>query len=713
MSTSHAVINGKTWSPASAGQQAAASETGYILIRTTGEPLRKAEKTQLGSLGVQIHEFLGGGGPSDDQGEDYQQIYLCGFSKGSPLEPVRNLDYIDCAEVYSNKVVIHDAVKRLRARPIVPRNPSRLGAVKDFITYCSAVISDRVVHIPGAAYPSEAASEDKIIEVDVLLHHDITSEVKQAVVANIRAIAGQDSTNTNYDSATIRLKIKEKDLDTIANLDEVRVIHPVNERVLMANIARGVLGFPHNLPFPPQSYQGRDQLVCVADTGFDRGDTRDVHQDFVGRVEHLRSWGRLGPTDDPDGHGTHVSGCVLGRGQHQVAGQPGPVIGTAPAASLMLQSSFVKFNERRESVLGGYPPDLGSLFSEAYRIGARVHNNSWGTPPLREENFEQRPYDASTESIDRFIWNHQDMTVLFAAGNSGRDNDRNGQVSERSLGAEASAKNCITVGASENLRSTLAIGRLRPKPYEYGFCWPQDFPINPIKEDHMADNPEGLAAFSSRGPTKDGRLKPDVVAPGTAILSARSRGMVFVENEESTVLAGDPNYLYMSGTSMATPLVAGCCAVLREALLANGYKDVVGGTTNPTGALIKALIINGAVTITGQYPSEDLSSGPNPHSGFKDTLALKVTMTYADLPGAALSNDLNLLVFSGDGTKQRHGNQGDSEFAAGSQGPFDRRNNAEQIVCQVTGESVKIQIQPYRLMLADVPFAYAWSFSRG
>lgn len=107
------------------------------------------------------------------------------------------------------------------------------------------------------------------------------------------------------------------------------------------------------------------------------------------------------------------------------------------------------------------------------------------------------------------------------------------------------------------------------------------------------------------------------------------------------------------------------------------------------------------------------SDGNNNNAG-KNGLTFKVTMAYADLPGAALANDLNLVVLSGDGTKQRHGNQGDQEFLADSKRPFDRRNNVEQVIWpQLTGDSVQVLVKPYRMMLADVPFAYAWKFLQG
>ncbi|KAK1760129.1 peptidase S8/S53 domain-containing protein [Echria macrotheca] len=777
MSSADAIINGKTWSAdTTTDQQANVSTSGYILLRTTGSPLNKTQKRELKALGVDIHQFHGGGGENEDaDDENQQQIYLCGHPKGQPLEPIRDLAYIDFVDVYPDGLVVHDAVERLRARPMrvvpVPANNGDAAArAADFSEVASARVMDW-----QPMMSSQMAEEfvDETVEVDVLLHHDV-GEISEGLLERMAAVPGFLGFETDEASqGVVRLRINENSLDQIAALDEVRVIHPVNERVLMANVARRILGFASEegeevvmtngdpnangisgSPSSSSRYRGADQIICVADTGFDKGSTTDVHDAFVGRVNSLHAYGRPGgAADDPDGHGTHVCGCVLGRGTHALEGY---ITGTAPAATLMLQSFFVRFNWQRISVLGGYPADLGVLFAEAYKAGARIHTNSWGTPPSPKDN-KQRPYDGSAESIDKFVWNQPDMTVLFAAGNDGQDSNLDGRVNERSLGAEASAKNCITVGASENLRPFLTAGT-HGQPYTYGLFWPKKFPVNPLKDDHQANNPEGLAAFSSRGPTAENRIKPDVVAPGTAILSTRSRAKKYLGDVDAKGVSGDDGFLFHSGTSMATPLVAGCCAVLREALLANGYKDVTdAGVIQPTGALIKALLINGALQIKGQYMPREVEDGPNPHSGFGrvniaeslsmiepdipgtgeygigriseeteeaaeiyipipegDNLTFKITMTYPDLPGASLANDLNLVVVSADGTKQRHGNKGDQDFAVGATKPFDRRNNVEQIVWpHVAGDRLKIVVKPYRIMMADVPFAYAWKFLQG
>jgi hypothetical protein len=325
------------------------------------------------------------------------------------------------------------------------------------------------------------------------------------------------------------------------------------------------------------------------------------------------------------------------------------------------------------------------------------------------------------------------MVICFAAGNSGSDNNGDGVIDPTSVGSESAAKNCITVGASESNRPEVKA--------TYGSLRPSSFPASPITSDAMANNPEGMAAFSSRGPTKEGRFKPDVVAPGTSILSTRSRKALNVPTVFGT--SSDAQFFFDSGTSMATPLVAGCVAALRETLVKNG-------TPNPSAALVKALLVNGAEDLTGQYnPSEagvspnnssgwgrvNLANavvipGPNAAAGFgeggplqqgaQDTIhvqippapqspaggspasrTFKITLVWSDPPGAALQNDLDLIVRPSGG-QERHGN-------AGTSTNFDRRNNVEQIIWHnIPAGDAAITIQAFRITKFAQPYAYAW-----
>src|SRR5262249_49515751 len=155
------------------------------------------------------------------------------------------------------------------------------------------------------------------------------------------------------------------------------------------------------------------------------------------------------------------------------------------------------------------------------------------------------------QRADQFMWDHPDMAIFYAAGNSGTDGTPgalgfctggNGVIDPDSLLTPATAKNVISVGASESDRASGGRGAL---PWLLlSFC----FATSPVATDLIANNANGMAAFSSRGPTDDGRIKPDLVAPGTNIVSNKSH------YPGATSLWGDyesnSNYVYSGGTSM-------------------------------------------------------------------------------------------------------------------------------------------------------------------
>ncbi|MBN1137629.1 MAG: S8 family serine peptidase [Anaerolineae bacterium] len=372
---------------------------------------------------------------------------------------------------------------------------------------------------------------------------------------------------------------------------------------------------------------GQGQVIAVADTGLDTGDFDTLCDDLKGRVRQAFALGRPDDWSDPQGHGTHVAGSAAGSGAlsgsnpavHQYSGS---FAGVAPEADLVLQSLM-----DADGGLGGLPGDLGELLGQAYDAGARVHTNSWGA------NFFIKPlarfltagrYTVESAQVDRFVWEHPDLVVLFAAGNEGVDiltpyegglelPPPDGVVDQHSTASPGTAKNVITVGASEGLRSSG--GHAADKWGGTGDLLSgllgDSYTAEPLASDLPSDNANGMAPFSSRGPTNDGRIKPDVVAPGTNIISARSHdpgaGELFG--------AYDANYVYCSGTSMATPLVAGAVALIREWYVERQ------GVSNPSAALIKATLINGAVDISpgqfGRGPTQDVPDAwPNPVTGW-------------------------------------------------------------------------------------------------
>ena len=225
--------------------------------------------------------------------------------------------------------------------------------------------------------------------------------------------------------------------------------------------------------------------------------------------------------------------------------------------------------------------DLKSLFREPYeQYNAGVHSNSWGdgleeglwSDKLNRKIKIQRPYGDAAAQIDAFVRTSPDAFICFSAGNNNGIMNKSVPIEKHnpSVGSQAAAKNCLTVGASGSTRTSE----------------PSD------KVSRLAL--DAIFGKSSRGPTVERRTKPDVVAPGFNIFSARSRHPSMTYSGAVAKSATYPNVLWQirDGTSHATPLVAGCAAILRQILEKQGYRK-------PPAALIKALIINGAERLPG------------------------------------------------------------------------------------------------------------------
>ena len=305
---------------------------------------------------------------------------------------------------------------------------------------------------------------------------------------------------------TIRVQIAPALISQIINLPSVKWVEEYIPPKLLND--RAVTSGEMNVTevWNTHGLTGTGQIVAVADTGLDMGvNDLTLHPDFQGAVlaTYGLGAGRGGDWSDQYGHGTHVSGSVLGRG----TASGGTYKGVAYDAGLVFQSIL----DADGGLLGGVA-SLGDLFLPPYNDGARIHSNSWGSAV-------DGAYTAESQSADQFMWDHKDMLVVFAAGNSGVDMDSDGVVDTDSMGAPATAKNVLTVGANENDRNVA--------PFT-SYAWSGwGFPVDPIASDPTTDNPSGMAAFSSRGACDDGRIKPDVVAPGTYVASTRSRNHAF------------------------------------------------------------------------------------------------------------------------------------------------------------------------------------------
>ncbi|MBN1903190.1 S8 family serine peptidase [Candidatus Sumerlaeota bacterium] len=422
------------------------------------------------------------------------------------------------------------------------------------------------------------------------------------IAVKITALGGKinDTVDGKYKEKIVA-GVPVKNLDKIAGISGVKWIEPVPKWSLFNNKTATLAGA--RPVWDTHGLRGNGEAVAVADTGLDAGsvDPGSLLDDFEdgsgnARVISLEDWAGDSPSD-PDGHGTHVAGSVLGNGANS-GSTPSThtypdtcFAGMAPEASLVFQATM----DNSSGYLTGIPSDLNLLFSDARERGARIHTNSWGSTAL------SAAYSSYSEGVDEYTWNNKDFTILFSAGNEGMDSDANGVIDKYSVTAPATAKNCITVGASENNRSG--------QQYEYpqGTCntatwgWfdEQSFSASPIYGDGMSNAPGGIVAFSSRGPCLDDRIKPEVVAPGSFVLSTLSSLVPWTQWGQCGLSSPITDYyVFMGGTSMSTPLVAGMCALIREYFSKGNFPAI----TNPSSALIKAVMLNGAQELhPGQY----------------------------------------------------------------------------------------------------------------
>jgi len=266
---------------------------------------------------------------------------------------------------------------------------------------------------------------------------------------------------------------------------------------------------------------------------------------------------------------------------------------------------------------------------QAHALGARVHTNSWG-------NDSTRQYDNWARDIDAYSHDNEQGLVLFAVSNG------------------------TIIKNPENAKSALAVSA-------------------------TDGNDQTQYGIGGKGPTLDGRVKPEVMAPGCSTFSASAGIFCFTISD--------------CGTSMACPVVAGGAALMQQYFESGYYPSGVANPADgfaPSGSLLRAAIANSAVDMTGinGYPGHQEGwgrllldnaayfVGDRRKLAVKDVLHaqgvaqgasqqqvfnlvgqrkyLRITLAYADEAGAPLAaapvvNDLDLVVTAPDGTKY-HGN---------------------------------------------------------
>ncbi|HYH99699.1 S8 family serine peptidase [Hyalangium sp.] len=361
-------------------------------------------------------------------------------------------------------------------------------------------------------------------------------------------------------------------------------------------------------------------------------------------------------------------------------------------------------------------PDYEDLQSRAYRDGMRVSSNSWGantsayTSDAQRYDFLARDAQPASSAVPNA--GHQEMVIVFAAGNSG--------PGAGSVGSPGTAKNIITAGASKNA-------------HVFGGADQCAVP------DSDANDAMGIVGFSSRGPAADGRKKPELMAPGTHVSGgvaqvdgqranppANPNGQALGCFDASGVCAGPGSsnfwplnqqwYTASSGTSHSTPAIAGGAALIRQYFINQNM-------TPPSAAMTKAYLMNSARYMTGSGANDNLWSNnqgmglmdlgmaldgtprllddQNPSNVFTatgqtrefegfvadSTKPFRVTVAWTDAPGSttgsAWKNNLDLTVTIGGNTYKGNVFTGANSTTGGT---ADGSNNVESVFLPVGAE---------------------------
>eukprot|EP00588_Corethron_pennatum_P008165 CAMPEP_0194299142 /NCGR_PEP_ID=MMETSP0169-20130528/60561_1 /TAXON_ID=218684 /ORGANISM="Corethron pennatum, Strain L29A3" /LENGTH=812 /DNA_ID=CAMNT_0039049211 /DNA_START=126 /DNA_END=2561 /DNA_ORIENTATION=+ len=306
------------------------------------------------------------------------------------------------------------------------------------------------------------------------------------------------------------------------------------------------------LPLHAAGILGQGQVAQVSDSGLSVGSCyfydatgavrRDQSKVFDMTRRKVVQYYTLRDGRDDIGHGTHVAGTVAGKVcpyeddvQCSTMSDRG---GNAPEAKIAVYDICVR------SFCG--PDETEFMFGTGIRAGAYVHSASWGSPG--------NTYDFTSRSWDAYLHSHQNYLAIMAAGNRG--NARRNDFTES---VDNVGKNIISVCASMN------------------------------RDDGRGEN--YVADFSGMGWTSDGRMKPDICAPGKYVDSAD-----YGDNRQCGSVTQD-------GTSMSCPGITGASLLIRQYFMDGWYPSgtrVPSDAFTPTGYLIKAVVLNSGRTLIGR-----------------------------------------------------------------------------------------------------------------
>jgi len=352
------------------------------------------------------------------------------------------------------------------------------------------------------------------VEITVqLFNHEGVKEDIQAIIALSDAVLSEPREAVRGRYLNMRVSVSGTSLDAIAQRASVVRVEPyVRPRLFgerQGQIQAGNLDGSNQGPSGPGyfswlashnfSTQAADYpVVVVVDDGVDNGTaTPETDEFYVDGNDALASRilfsvippgsSASGP-EGPDGHG-HINASIVGG------------YNTATGAASEDSSGFnyglgISPYGRMANVRIFAPGfDVGSgdatMVDDYYQRGARISTNSWGADVFGSYTTDAQLYDSLTRDARGAVSGNQELLFIFANGNAGPGTG--------SVGSPATAKNVLSVGASETSNPDASNGDGCGKNASDG------------------DDIQDMASFSSRGPSDDGRIKPEIVAPGTFI----------------------------------------------------------------------------------------------------------------------------------------------------------------------------------------------------
>lgn len=599
-------------------------------------------------------------------------------AKSAPASPVSRLLLIQFHEPPSPETRAQLAAAGAELLHYLPQDA--------FIARCRNVRPDLLRKLPSVEWVGDYRPEYRIhqslrakvkaqpaaepLAVAVLLAPGATAAEKAAVR---RAFSADSRQSTLRLGTVLRGTITGGQLEGLARSDSVLWIEPLRPMKLFDEVSSKIVagdGGQNTLLTQSLGYDGAGVKVAVADSGLNKGDAATMHPDLLGRTPAFFYYGtNLTSAADEHSHGTHVAGIIAGNGATGEVDENGALygLGVAPAASIVAQRIF-DADGNYEAPTNGFP----ELTQDATDAGAVIGSNSWGDDTQGNYDLSAMEFDELVRDATGSGTNDRPYILEFSAGNAG--------PAAQTVGSPAVAKNVIATGACESDR---------PDYFIY------------------ADGPHAMADFSSRGPCEDGRIKPDLVAPGTWISSLQSASA----SDQYAWLPIDSYYQFQGGTSQAGPHASGAAAVFVQ------YYRQTHTNATPSPALVKAALINSATDMddaygTGPVPNMDEGWGRVDLTPIFDSPLtfdfldqsvlmtngqvferhllvasadepLKVTLAYTDVPGfpgavPALVNDLDLEVVGPDGELYRGNQFNNGESIPNPSGP-DTVNNVEAV----------------------------------